>query len=128
MVLGSGCFDGLHAGHARYLKALKNLAQPGEDVGVAVAPDDYIDAIKHRKPIWPQADRWRTVIECGVTAMAQQESSVADVIRRSKPRLFVKGLDWAGKLPADVLTACQEVGAMVVYVHTPGTHTSEAMG
>lgn len=128
MVLGSGCFDGLHSGHARYLAALKKLAQPQEEVCVAVAPDDYIDAHKRRKPHWPQSERWRTVAECGVTPLAQIQMSVAETIRATKPRLFIKGAEWAGKLPADVQTACKECGVQVVYVEAPGTHTTEAIG
>lgn len=128
MILGSGCFDGLHAGHVRYLAAMKKLAQPDEHVAVAIAPDDYIDSVKKRKPHWTQTDRWRTVLECGVHPIKQDEASVAETIRQQKPRLFVKGSEWAGKLPGDVLTACREVGTQIVYVEAPGTHTSEAIG
>lgn len=128
MILGSGCFDGLHAGHVRYLAALKKLAQPGEEVHIAIAPDDYIDSVKKRKPHWPQMDRWRTVMECGVRPVVQQEASVAETIRQTKPRLFAKGSEWAGKLPEDVKTACREMGVQIVYVEAPGTHTSEAIG
>lgn len=128
MILGSGCFDGLHAGHARYLAALKRLAHPGEPVYVAVAPDAYIDAHKKRRPHWSQADRWRAVLECGVRAIPHQEPSVAAEILRLRPRVFVKGSDWAGRLPADVLDACREAQTLIVYVETPGTHTSEAVG
>lgn len=128
MILGSGCFDGLHAGHVRYLSAMKKLAHLGEGVAVAVAPDDYIMQSKQRKPHWPQMDRWRTLLECGVEPIAQQAASVAETIRQRKPRLFVKGAEWAGKLPEDVKTACRECGVQVVYVEAPGTHTSEAVG
>ena len=126
MILGSGCFDGLHSGHARYFSALKKLAQPGEAVCVAVAPDVYIESTKQRPAKWTQADRWRTVLECGVQAVVQGQMSVAETIVREKPRVFVKGSDWAGKLPEDVVKACREAGAMIVYVDAPGTHTSEA--
>ncbi len=40
----------------------------------------------------------------------------------------MKGLDWVGKLPEDVVSACQDVKALIVYVDCPGTHTSEALG
>ena len=128
MILGSGCFDGLHGGHARYLSALKKLAQPGEEVVVGVAPDDYIDAHKKRKPHWTQTERHRAVVECGVKAVAHAEASVAETIRNLRPRLFVKGKDWASGLPGDVVTACREVGALMVFVDCPGTSTTEAIG
>lgn len=127
MVLCSGAFDGLHAGHVRYLAAAKKLAQPDEPVEVAIAPDDYVVTKTDKKPRWSQSDRWRTVLELkGLNPLPQPEASVADTIKRSQPRVFVKGIDWAGKLPADVVTACREVGALIVYVDTDGTHASAA--
>jgi cytidyltransferase-like protein len=128
VILGSGCFDGLHSGHARYFSTMKKLAQEGEAVYVAIAPDFYIESTKDRKPHWSQHDRWRTVLECGVNPLMHEAPSVAQTILQQKPRLFVKGSDWAGKLPEDVVKACREVGAIIVYVDTPGTHTSEALG
>jgi len=128
MILGSGCFDGLHAGHVRYFAAMKRLALTNESVHVAVAPDTYIDTHKKRKPHWSQHDRWRTVAECGVVAEMQTGDSVAEVITQLRPRLFVKGVDWAGTLPRDVVAACREAGALIVYVEAPGTHVSEAVG
>ena len=128
MVLGSGCFDGIHSGHARYIRALKRLAHDGEPVCVAVAPDAYINGVKKRKPHWLQPDRWRAVLECGVTPIAQTQMDVSETIRTLRPRLFVKGVDWAGDIPADVRAACAEVGAVLVYVDAPGTPTSEAIG
>ena len=128
MILGSGCFDGLHSGHARYFAAMKKLAQDGEAVYVAVAPDSYIDSMKKRKPRWSQQDRWRTVLECGVIPIIHEHPSVAQTILEHRPRLFVKGADWAGKLPDGVVQACRDAGTMIVYVDTPGTHTSEAIG
>lgn len=127
MVLCSGAFDGLHAGHVRYLAAARRLAGPEEPVRVAVAPDAYIQTHKCRNPHWNQADRWRTVQAVrGVEAFAQPEPSVAETIRHEAPRLFVKGVDWAGRLPSDVVAACREVGAVIVFVDTDGVHTSDA--
>jgi cytidyltransferase-like protein len=127
MVLCSGAFDGLHAGHVRYLAAACRLAREGEEVVVAVAPDAYITQEKKRNPRWTQADRWRTVQAVdGVHALVQGEPSVADTIRTKKPRLFVKGIDWAKSLPPDVLSACEDVGTLVVFVNTDATHTRDA--
>ncbi len=130
MVLCSGAFDGLHAGHVRYLRAAAALCQPDEPLLVAVAPDGYIRAVKGREPYWSQADRMCAVGELQSVSdpLLQEDRDVAPLVRHARPRLFVKGADWAGKLPQDVIDACGEVDCQIVYVHTPGRHVSEARG
>lgn len=129
MILCSGAFDGLHAGHVRYLQAARRLST-GETLTVAVAPDSYIRSAKKRAPYWPQADRLQTVyaLGCVDAVIPQREDSVAQVIRDYRPRVFVKGPDWRGELPADVLQACQDVGTDVQIVDTVGRHVREARG
>lgn len=128
MILASGAFDGLHAGHVLYLKAAACLLLPQEELHVSIAPNSYIEGEKARKAYWCQTDRAAVVGELPYVASALLDASpsVAQRIRDLKPRLFVKGLDWAGELPSDVIAACDEVGCQIVYVHTPGRHTSEA--
>lgn len=128
MILCSGCFDGLHAGHVRYLEAAAKLKTFGEDVVVSVAPDSVIQA-KGREPRWKQGDRAIAVAALRSVdfIMHQYGETPAREIREMQPRYFVKGEDWAGKLPKDVLVACREVGCTIVYVDTPGTHTSETL-
>lgn len=127
MILCSGAFDGLHAGHVRYLAAAQRLAHPGEPVVVLVATDGYIADAKRRKPRWPQADRWRTIQAiAGLTAVPSTSASVAADIKAQLPRLFVKGIDWVGKLPDDVREACKTAGTQIVFVDTDGTHGSDA--
>lgn len=127
MILASGCFDGLHAGHVRYLQAAKKVA-PGHSLYVLIAPDAYIRAAKHREPYWSQADRAHTVfaLDCVNQVILQTAPTAAEEIRFRQPAFFVKGPDWRDHLPADVLHACQDVGAEVVYVQTPGRHVREA--
>ena len=127
VILASGTFDGVHSGHVRYLRAARLLAK-GEFLRVAVAPDVYIRTEKHREPYWSQSDRAETVLALGCVDCVTQhpEPSVAQLIRDLRPRLFVKGQDWRGKLPEDVLAACQAVGTEIVFVDTPGKHVSQA--
>ena len=126
MVLCSGAFDGLHAGHTRYLTEASRL-RPREALCVAIAPDSYIRTAKGRDPFWSQAERAATVLALGVVdrVYGHAEDSPARLIRDLKPQWFVKGTDWRDKLPADILQACQDVGCEIRYVHTPGRHTSE---
>ena len=126
MILASGCFDGLHAGHVRYLQAAAEMGQP---LIVAVAPDAYIVQAKHRKPYWTQVDRALTVKALAMvdSVYVQTTFTAAEAIRELKPAVFVKGMDWMGKLPPDVVVACSQVGARVVFTATECRHTSEAI-
>ena len=130
MVLASGAFDGIHAGHVRYLSAAKALCHEGELLIVAVAPDTYIEKAKHRNAYWSQADRVEAIeaIDAVDAAVSQESTSVAALIQRYRPRIFVKGPDWQGRLPEEVQLACQAVGTAMAFVETPGKHTSEARG
>lgn len=127
MVLASGCFDGLHAGHVRYLEACALVT--GAKPIVAIAPDDVIREKGH-EPWWTQRERLETVKALrGVEGViAQAALTPAAIIRAERPGWFVKGIDWEGKLPQDVIDACREVNCTIVYVDTPGRHVSEARG
>jgi len=127
VVLASGAFDGIHAGHVRYLEAAARLSKDG-DVVVAVAPDAYIRRHKQREPYWTQENRLVAVAALATvtSTIEQREDTPAEEIRMLRPSAFVKGIDWARALPPDVVAACREVGCLIVYVDTEGTHTSEA--
>ena len=130
MILASGCFDGLHSGHVDYLSAAKALCRGDELLAVAVAPDVYIRTAKAREPYWSQDQRADTVraLQDVDAVIAHDTPSVALVIRELRPRLFVKGPDWEGRLPEDVQLACQDVGTSIAFLETPGTHVSEVRG
>lgn len=127
MVLASGAFDGLHAGHVRYLQAARRYGSP---LVVAIAPDSYILHSKHRAPYWSQMDRAATVwaLDCVERVVLQQSDSVAEIIAFYHPAIFVKGADWKNRLPDDVLAACQAAGTLPQFVDTPGRHVHEAHG
>ena len=129
MILCSGAFDGLHAGHVTYLQAAKALCEEEELLVCAVAPDQYIVTAKGRSPHWPQVDRVRTVHALAVVdaVLMQGPLSVAPLIHEYRPRLLVKGQEWADRLPEEVLQACQETGTGVAYVEAPGRHVQETL-
>lgn len=126
MVLCSGCFDGIHSGHVAYLRAAAQLAT-GEALYVAVAPDEYMRRVKGREPRWGAVDRRDAVraINQVARAFVHDTQSIAKDIRERQPRALIKGVDWAGKLPQDVIDACRAVGCLIVYVDTERKHTSD---
>lgn len=129
MILCSGAFDGVHAGHIQYLEAAARVS-PFHKVIVAVAPDSYIRTAKQREPYWCQADRALTVGALKIVngVVCHGTDSIAPLIDVLKPSYLVKGKDWEGCLPTDVVWACQHVQCAMVFVDTPGRHVSEAHG
>lgn len=131
MILCSGCFDGLHAGHVAYLEAVYQLRDMHEPVIVAVASDDYIRVHKRREPTWPQAERMRVVqavrYVSGVVGHGEMGANVP--ILDLEPRLFVKGPDWDRRgISTLIVDACRAVGCQLTFVkHDVSAHTSDAL-
>lgn len=128
MILASGVFDGLHPGHVRYLtQALAWKRHGQERLVVAVAPDAYVRAAKHREPTWTETERMALVAAVrGVHhVVLHGPGGVEDQILALSPRVFLKGSDWDGHLPDHVLEACAAVRASVIYIPASGKHTSE---
>jgi len=103
----------LHVGHIAYLEAASKLG----DLIVQVAPDEALLA-KGRATFQSQLERARTVGALGCVRVAATHKSLVDAIRYQLPRVLVKGRDWLGKLPQDVVEACREVGTVIVYTDT----------
>lgn len=120
MILCSGCFNRIHRGHRAYLRAASRLLQGHEALAVAVAPDETI-LRKGRRVHAPQEVRVRHVRNLGIADVVyeQKDLEVAGLIRNLEPRVFVKGIDWVKRLPAEVVEACHDVQCLVVYVETP---------
>lgn len=126
MILCSGAFDGLHSGHVAYLEAARAI-DPDHTLAVAVAPDNYIRTVKHREPRWSQAQRARVVQALAVVDLVilQPELSVAGTVRKYRPAMLVKGLDWVQTLPADVAQACVDAGTTMTFTDTEHTHSRQ---
>lgn len=130
MILTSGCFDGLHAGHAAYLKGAHRLREHGEALVLAIAPDEYVRYWKNREPYWPLHDRMAVLalIPWIDRVIVHDVTGVAKVIAELQPRVFVKGADWerSGGVPVDVALACAAARTQLLYLEEyPIRHTSE---
>jgi cytidyltransferase-like protein len=109
-----GGFDPLHAGHVGYFRAAAALGAP---VLCNLASDEYV-ARKH-PPLLTQRER-ATVIDSirYIDYVHLSRSTTEDALRTLRPRFYVKGLDWEGKLPSDQLSLCAEHGIEIVYLDT----------
>jgi D-beta-D-heptose 7-phosphate kinase/D-beta-D-heptose 1-phosphate adenosyltransferase len=97
IVFTNGCFDILHAGHARYLQQAARL---GDVLVVGLNGDDSVRRIKGPgRPVQSEADRAYLLasLSCVSYVVIFREDTPAALIERVVPRVLVKGGDWKAK-------------------------------
>jgi cytidyltransferase-like protein len=112
-----GCFDPLHRGHIEYFQLARSLGLP---LLCNVASDAYILGRKGRPSLLPQQDRLQVIDAIrwiDFTCLA--EHSTAWSLGHLRPRRYVKGADWRGRLPAEEMRLCAELGIEIAYVDCP---------
>jgi cytidyltransferase-like protein len=109
-----GGFDPLHHGHIAYFRAASELGAP---LLCNLAPDAWI-AAKH-PPLLTQSER-ATVIDAirFVTYVHPANSSTAEVLAALRPKFYIKGHDWRGRLPAAEVELCASQGIEIVFLDT----------
>jgi rfaE bifunctional protein nucleotidyltransferase chain/domain len=123
VILTNGCFDLLHVGHVRYLRAAKEL---GGKVVVAVNSDASTRSLKGEgRPRVPEAERAEIL-----AAMADVDAvivfdapDVTDLIRLLRPDVHAKGTDYTAETVPErgVVVAC---GGRVAIVGDPKDHST----
>lgn len=123
LVLANGCFDILHAGHIRYLRAAKNA---GDFLVVAINDDASVRRLKGAgRPLMPARERAQIIaaLECvdGVTIFS--EPTVERVIETLRPSIHAKGTDYSeGSVPERDLV--RSYGGIVAIVGDPKRHST----
>jgi rfaE bifunctional protein nucleotidyltransferase chain/domain len=95
VVWTNGCFDLLHAGHARSLRAAAAL---GNVLVVGVNSDDSVQRLKGLgRPILRAAERAELIasLECVAHAVVFDEDTPEECIRLLRPDVHCKGADYA---------------------------------
>lgn len=123
MVLADGCFDPLHVGHIAYLKEAAKLGRP---LMVRVAQDAAIFE-KGRVPFQDHAERLVTVLTLDPVDAVCAATTLAEAVDQYRPTHLVKGQDWHGRLPEDVLAACIRQQTRVVFVQTQARTSTERL-
>lgn len=96
VVFTNGCFDLIHPGHVRYLRAARAL---GDLLVVGVNSDDSVRRLEKGpdRPLVPQAARAEVLAALemvdGVTIF--DEDTPYELISALQPDILVKGGDWA---------------------------------
>lgn len=126
VVFTNGVFDILHAGHIQLLREAKAL---GDILVVGVNSDRSAAQLKQRgRPINPAADRITLVqaLESVDYTLLFEEDTPAEIIRRLRPNLHVKGGDYDDvSLPEQ--EAVDSVGGRVVILPLAGGHSTTAL-
>ncbi len=94
LVLTNGCFDLLHAGHVRYLRAARAL---GNALAVALNSDESVRALKGpSRPLNSEGDRAEVLsaLACVDFVTIFSEPRVTGLITTVRPMIYAKGGDY----------------------------------
>jgi cytidyltransferase-like protein len=110
-----GAFDPLHRGHIEYFRvAAERLDVP---LLCNVASDSYVRS-KH-PPLLPEDQRAAVVDAIRYISYTHvNQFDTETILRQLRPRYYVKGKDWDGRLPAEQVAICREYGIEIVYLDT----------
>lgn len=123
ITLANGCFDVLHVGHVRYLRAAREL---GGKLIVAVNSDESVRLLKGEgRPVMPAEERAEILaaLEDVDAVVIFSEPDVRALIREIRPDFHAKGSDYT----TDNVPECDEVaacGGRVVIVGDPKNHSA----
>jgi cytidyltransferase-like protein len=109
-----GAFDPLHRGHIEYFRAAAELGAP---LLCNVASDAYVRT-KHA-PLLPEDQRAAVVDAIRYISYTHiNQFDTETILRELRPRFYIKGKDWDGRLPAEQVAICSEHGTEIVYLDT----------
>jgi len=94
IVFTNGCFDLLHLGHVRYLRAAR---EQGDLLVVGLNSDESVRRLKGRgRPLVPEGDRAELLaaLEMVDYIVLFPEDTPAELIAKIKPDVLVKGGDY----------------------------------
>ena len=95
IVFTNGCFDILHAGHVRYLKAARSL---GDILILGLNSDQSVKKLKGEdRPINSEDDRLEVIdaLESVDFVVIFDESTAENLVSEIKPDIYVKGGDYS---------------------------------
>ena len=110
-----GAFDPLHRGHIEYFRAA--AAAVTVPLLCNVASDTYVST-KH-PPLLPEDQR--AAIVDAIRYISYTHVNCFDtetILLELRPKYYVKGKDWEGRLPAEQVRICAEQGIGIVYLDT----------
>ncbi|WP_123671878.1 PfkB family carbohydrate kinase [Curtobacterium sp. PhB172] len=124
VVATGGCFDLLHAGHARTLSAARAL---GDCLVVCLNSDTSVRALKGPdRPIMTQDDRVELLLalDCVDAVVVFDEHTPDEALRRFRPDVWAKGGDYTASELPEAATLAEWGGRVVTVPFHPGRSTT----
>ncbi|HJQ02929.1 MAG TPA: D-glycero-beta-D-manno-heptose 1-phosphate adenylyltransferase [Jatrophihabitans sp.] len=124
LVATGGCFDLLHAGH---IAALREARELGDRLVVCLNSDASVRRLKGAgRPLQPQRDRAEVLraLSCVDDVVIFDEDTPAEVLRRVRPDLWVKGGDYTGAELPEAAILAEWGGQVVIVPYLQGRSTS----
>jgi D-glycero-beta-D-manno-heptose 1-phosphate adenylyltransferase len=123
VIFGNGCFDILHVGHIRYLRAARAL---GDILVVAVNDDSSLISLGKRSAvITPLAER--AEILCALSSVdyviSFKEPTVEGLLRVLKPDIHAKGTDYTAETVPE-REIVRSYGGEIAIVGDPKEHST----
>src|SRR3989442_14948200 len=94
IVLANGCFDLLHVGHVRYLRAARNL---GDVLFVGINSDAAVARLKGRgRPLMPATERAEILMALREVdhVVVFEEDTADQLVASLRPHVHAKGTDY----------------------------------
>ncbi|WP_378950870.1 D-glycero-beta-D-manno-heptose 1-phosphate adenylyltransferase [Pelosinus sp. sgz500959] len=127
IVFTNGCFDILHAGHVRYLKAARDL---GDCLILGLNSDQSVRALKGpSRPINTQEDRAEVISALSAVdyVVIFEEVTAEKLVAHIKPDIYVKGGDYDIKDLPEAVIAAKYGGQTILIPEVPGRSTSNVI-
>jgi cytidyltransferase-like protein len=115
LVLANGCWDPLHYGHVRHLKAARNM---GTMLLVSVTKNRSVNKGPGR-PVFDEYQRTEMLQALRCVTGTLLVDDALEALQSVKPNVFVKGREYDGKIRADILAFCQEQRIEIAYTDEP---------
>lgn len=118
-VLAHGCFDILHLGHIRHLEEARRL---GDRLVVSVTSDRHVNK-GFGRPHFSAEQRREALLmlACVDEVIISDAATAVDVIRKIRPTVYVKGVDYAGSDDPNLAAECETVKAVGGRFHVTTT-------
>ena len=111
IVLTNGCWDPPHYGHLLHLRAARKL---GDVLVVSVTRDKYVNKGPGR-PVFREDDRADMVRAFAIVDEVRLVNDSLEALQLIRPQVFVKGMDYKGRIRPMDEQYCKENGIEIVF-------------